>query len=179
MMKKLENYFAIIYLTGCAIFLVPSLVFALDFKGIEIGKEYTTDYLESTYGLDCFESRELKEVSCTGDTTIASNPAKIFILQGASGKVKTISVDFSTDNFDSIAEATLLKFGKPQRIDRPILQNALNAKFRQISYTWYKKGNSMNLSKYNDTISEGNFSIYSKEFSEEVDKNKSNKNKDI
>ena len=157
----------------------PVVVFAFDFKGIEIGSKTNTENIEDELGITCRETSKANGFYCTGDTTIAGGEASISIFLDKDYTVETIKVKFLPVNFEDVKIALLDKFGKPKLSYEETLQNVMGAEFIQQRVSWQNKTSYMYLDKYDDKIDESSLFFATNKFSEEAEKHSQKKKGDI
>ena len=129
--------------------------FAFDFKGIELGKPSDPSTIYYELRARCSKGVNDYQV-CNGDVTIAGVSGVMNLLMDQTGVVIRISINFDSENFDTILPEVLKKFGNGKR-SATMVQNKMGAKFENITYTWKKAGGlDLVLTKYAGNLERSN-----------------------
>jgi hypothetical protein len=155
--------------------LISGSAFGFDFKGIELGKVSSYEAVSNALLIQCRDEAS-GNVICYGDTTIVGRPAKAYVSLNSEKIVENISVKFSPDSFENIADGFVKKYGKA-KIKNSVISNAMGAQFNQVRMSWENKDAYVQIEKYADKINEGSlWMITTKkmdEVSERIEKNNS------
>lgn len=143
------------YLAICLLTLLTFPAFAFDFKGIELGKP--SDPSTIYYELRARCSKGVNDYQiCNGDVTIAGVSGIMNLVMDQAGIVIRISINFDSENFDTVLPEVLNKFGTGKRSVFKV-QNKMGAKFENIIYTWKKAGGlDLVLTKYAGNLDRSN-----------------------
>ena len=119
---------------------------------------------------------EPEAIWCGGGVTIGGKDGFAHVNLDKKRVVESISIKFKPDDFDSVSEAIIKKYGKP-KVLKSIISNAMGASFAQVEMEWKNKTAIMVLRKYDDKIDEGNLWVVTnkklKEYDQKNQKNKS------
>lgn len=170
--KRLVGALALAWISTVAIAAHPAQ--PLDFKGLVVGAPATPQQVEEALAIPCGVSfgsepakctdldkmiQEKQKVSCgaggngmqicNGTTTIAGTHAEVNLVIGSNGTIQRIHLTFGDIGYDDARQALVAKFGAPQKVSHPTLQNGFGANFRQEESFWTgAHGAQMLLSQY-------------------------------
>jgi hypothetical protein len=134
------------------LFLLISIVvnahaFALDLKGVELGKVAPRTQLTESLGLNFGEShcrmrkdmppdeRRAGSYRCDGAVEVEGMHFAVTVTFTEADAVEQIEGYFGLWDFDHLAAAAARKWGKPQ-ITHATLQNGFGARYEETVYTW-------------------------------------------
>lgn len=115
--------------------LYASSVYALDFKGIHIGKPATPDQISEKLNVKCGVGANQMQI-CNGPVTIARESAHMNLVINAQGVVQRIGLTLPSDAFDIIMPLLVEKFDTPAKTTRNDVQNRMGVHFEQIVHLW-------------------------------------------
>lgn len=107
----------------------------LEFKGLQIGKAVSRDAVKEATGIACEEGYETTSV-CNGRVSIATVGGMANIVLSRHGVLDRVAISIDSDDFDGVLLALVEKFGNPQKLSEPILQNGYGATFRDLRAIW-------------------------------------------
>lgn len=124
----------------------------LEFKGLKPGGLGPTSKawkceLKDQQPTTCFSMEE----------TIAGVTARSVFVRFDAGLVKSVLVDFNSDDFDRVSEALLSKYGEPNNKRQETLKNRMGATFENVIMTWMDgtpeiSGTAMSLRRYTKDV---------------------------
>jgi hypothetical protein len=133
---------------GASYLLLCSIAAAYDFKGVAIGQPATPADIQAKLGVKCGVGANNLQV-CNGMVTFAGTVAVMNLVIGADGIVQRISLPFASDQFGSVAEAVIEKFGPPKKTTHETEQNQTGATFLNVVHKWTAAGGiEVTLSKF-------------------------------
>lgn len=107
----------------------------LEFKGMQIGKPVSRDAVKEATGITCEEGYETTSV-CNGRVSIATVGGMANIVLSKHGVLDRVAISIDSDDFDGVLLALVEKFGNPQQLSEPILQNGFGATFKDLRAIW-------------------------------------------
>jgi hypothetical protein len=85
----------------------------------------------------------------------------VFWLSFENGKLANIAGDFDPNEFDSLEEVFVSKYGKPRSAENSSIQNRMGALFQQRELTWSGDVFTIFLGRYGAKLTEGILSVQS------------------
>lgn len=142
----------------------------LEFKGVPFGADSDTvrerlyDTIQNWYCNDPSTSPLLADKTCfMGKSTYATRPVNNLRADFYAGRLGSLSMNPSPDDYLAIRAAISEKYGRPKET-ASIVSNAMGAKFQQMKAIWTPPGGMIVLERYATTISEGSLMISSNEY---------------
>ncbi len=143
-----------------------TLSFGFDFKGVELNSKANIAGIETKLNVrcsvinPCHEPTGCAEIvtACSGTSTLIGRDVSVYVSL-EKDVVSSIHVDFNPNDYDSIKDALVKKFGKPKSVKKSILGNAMGAKFNQIELLWEDEIGIMHFNKYSRVITKGALSM--------------------
>lgn len=143
--------------------------FGFDFKGVELNSKVDkVDIagIESKLNARCGVVNPCNEPTgcaervtlCSGTSTLIGRDVSVHVWL-EKDIVSTIHIDYNPNDFDSIKDALVKKFGKPKSVKKSILGNAMGAKFNQVELRWEDKVGVMSFDKYSNVITKGTLNM--------------------
>jgi hypothetical protein len=131
---------------------------ALDIKGVEIGKVATQAQLTEAFGIT-FRSYECDmEIlrPCHGSTHIEGVPVYVAVHFGRGKTVDHIVVEFLSEYYETLAPAAVAKWGTPTSKGAERMQNSYGAQVQSHLMGWAQPdGSSVGLTQYAADIAHG------------------------
>ncbi len=115
----------------------------LELKGYTIGSAFTRE--QRTTFSRCSSSASLGDYCFGTNVSLGNHNARNIMVLYKDDKVTGVSVSFSASAFEQIADAFILKYGKPTKVVESAVENRMGAKFRQMEMTWIGPDNDTQL----------------------------------
>lgn len=173
----------------------------LSFKGLTLDTEVTAAQVENTLATPCKELgkdcdafwQKLHDdmkvscgngyggvIICNGETTIAGTAADANVVIGKNGRLQRIWLTIKSDDYETVIEELLKKFGKPTSIKRSSLQNGFGARYTQTDSSWSgANGQRLLVSRYAGNIKESTIYFSTKADNEMLTGTKKGNSKDL
>jgi hypothetical protein len=141
---------------------------AADFKGIELGKVYSSDEIKAKAGYDMQFGlgNSIKCMTfCSGQVKLANGLARAdFFTNSDDGAIASIDVTINEVDFIDIEKQLKSKYGKPTSTGHQVLQNAFGAKIVNTIDEWREaNGDVITLMHYFD-MENGSLSMSSAKY---------------
>lgn len=123
----------------------------LEFKGLQIGKKVSREQVKEATGIDCEDGHDVISV-CNGRVSIATVGGMANIVLSRAGVLERVAISIDSEDFDGVLLALVEKFGTPQRLLEPILQNGHGATFKDLRAIWTRpQGVQLEARRFPDT----------------------------
>ena len=123
----------------------------LEFKGLQIGKMVSREEVKEATGIACEDGHETISV-CNGRVSIATVGGMANIVLSRAGVLERVAISIDSEDFDGVFLALVEKFGNPQRLSEPILQNGYGATFKDLRAIWTRpQGVQLEVRRFPDT----------------------------
>ncbi|WP_157198179.1 hypothetical protein [Methylomonas sp. DH-1] len=175
----------------CFIILFSSSGQAFEFKSIEIGGVSTPEKVKNALGhsVNCSDTPawalhnddgDIPSYSCSGNTTVAKEPASVFVVIDTESIVKVVEMKLSPDSYDNVNLELIKKYGVPSKINNSIVKNIFGVHFEQSISTWVdKNGNEIFYSKYTSSLDKSYLRFSTRSYRDSIEEKKLGREKDM
>jgi hypothetical protein len=127
-----------------------------DFRGHRLGDtawtELSSDISQASCSLD---DEETQDSTCYLFEDRVGDVKTDISLSFASGRLISVHLSFSSDDYETIAAAFRAKYGPPHRISHEIVSTAMGARYRNETLRWRTTSGELVVARYGSKVSEG------------------------
>jgi hypothetical protein len=133
-----------------------------DFRGHHLGDAVQTDLSSDISQASCsLDDEETQDSTCYLLDDHVGDVKTDISLSFVSGRLISVHMSFSADDYQTMAAAFQAKYGRPHRVSHEVVSTAMGAHYRNESLLWHTTSGELTVQRYGSNVSEGHAFIIS------------------